>query len=107
MGVVGLEWVAVMVTVRKRLKTTGLVRQQAMLNKDKNSHSGPYAGQPLREKVHIWLGSLHAANFIYCLCDDSLFVYQKILCVYVLEKVKTILHFFSHSPTIVDEKYFR
>jgi len=34
------------------------------------------------------------SNFIYCLCDDSLFVYQKILCVYVLEKVKTILHFF-------------
>ena len=73
-----------------------------MHNKDKNSQSGPYAGQ----KVHIWLGSLHAANFIYCLCDYSLFVYQKILCVYVLEKVKTILHFFSHSPTIVDEKYF-
>jgi len=39
-------------------------------------------------------GSLHAANFIYCLCDDSLFVYQNILRVYVLEKVKTILHFF-------------
>jgi len=39
-------------------------------------------------------GSLHAANFIYCICDDSLFVYQKILCVCVLEKVKTILHFF-------------
>jgi len=54
----------------------------------------PYAGQPLREKVHIQLGSLHAANFIYCICDDSLFVYQKILCVYVLEKVKTTLHFF-------------
>jgi len=60
----------------------------------KNSHLGPYTGQPLREKVHIWLGSLHVANFIYCLCDDSLFVYyQKILCVYVLEKVKTFLHF--------------
>jgi len=50
---------------------------------------------------------LHAANFIYCLCDDSLFVYQKILCVYVLEKVKTILHFFNQSPTIVYEKHFR
>ena len=37
----------------------------------------------------------------------TLFVYQKILCVYVLEKMKTILHFFSHSPKIVDEKYFR
>jgi len=78
-----------------------------MHSKEKNSHSGPYTGQPLREKVHIWIGSLHADNFIYCLCDDSLFVYQKILCAYVLEKVKTILHFFSHSPTIVDEKYFR
>jgi len=89
------------------------------MRKDKNSHSGPCTGQPLREKVHIWLGSLHAAvactqlvtlytaNFIYCLCDDSLFVYQKILCVYVLKKVKTILNFFSHSPTIVDEMYFR
>ena len=75
------------------------------IHKDKNSHSGPHTEQTLREKVHIWLGSLHAANFIYCLCDDSLFVYQKILCVYVLEKVKTILHCFSHSPTIV-EKYF-
>jgi len=53
------------------------------MHKDKNSHSGPYTGQPLREKVHIWLGSLHAANSIYCLCDDSLFVYQKILCVCV------------------------
>jgi len=63
------------------------------MHKDKNSHSGPYTGQPLREKVHIWLGSLHAASFICCLCDDSLFVYQKILCVYVLEKVKTIFHF--------------
>jgi len=32
--------------------------------------------------------------FIYCLCDDSLYVYlnQKILRVYVLEKVKTILY---------------
>jgi len=107
MGVVGLEWVAVMVAVQKRLKTTGLVRQSAMHNKDMNGHSGPYVGQPLREKVDIWLGSLHAANFIYCLCDYSLFVYQKILLVYVLEKVKTILHFFSHSPTMVDEKYFR
>jgi len=68
-----------MVVVQKWLKTTGLVRQSAVHNKDKNSHSGPYAGQPLREKVHIWLGSLPAANFIYCLCDDSLFVYQKIL----------------------------
>ena len=64
------------------------------MHKYKNSHLGPYTGQPLREKVHIWLGNLHAANFIYCLCDDSLFVYQKILCVYVLEKVKIILHFF-------------
>jgi len=78
-----------------------------MHNKDKSGHSGPYTGKPLREKVHIWLGSLHAANFIYCLCDDSLFAYQKILCVYLLEKVKTILHFFSHSPKIIDEKYFR
>jgi len=26
-GVVGLKWVAVMVTVQKRFKTTGLVRQ--------------------------------------------------------------------------------
>jgi len=77
------------------------------MHKDKNSHLGPYTGQTLREKVHIWLGSLHAANFIYCLCDDSLFVYQKILCVYMLEKVKIILHFFCHSPTVVDEKYFR
>ena len=33
----------------------------------------------------------------------TLFVYQKILCVYVLEEVKTILHVFSHSPTIVDK----
>ena len=105
-GFIGLKCVAVMATVQKRLKTTGLVWQvtQAM-HKDKNSHSGPYTGQPLREKVHIWLGSLHAANFIYCLCDDCLFIYQKILCVYVLEKVKTVLHFFSHSPTIID-KYF-
>ena len=63
------------------------------MHKDKNSHSGPYTGQPLREKVHIWLGSLLAANFVHCLCDDSLFVYLKILCVYVLEKVKIILHF--------------
>ena len=78
-----------------------------MHNKDKNSHSGPHAGQPLREKVHIWPGSLHAANFIYYICDDSLFVNQKILCVHVFKKVKTILHFFSHSPTIIDEKYFR
>ena len=106
MGVIGIKWVAIMVTVQKTLKTTGLERQEAM-HKDKNSHSGPYTVQPLREKVHIWLESLHAANFIYCLCDDSLFVYQKILCVYVLEKVKTILHSFSHLPTIVDEKYFR
>jgi len=45
-----------------------------MHNKDKNSHSGPYAGQPLREKVHVWLGSLHAVDFIHCLCDDSLYV---------------------------------
>jgi len=46
----------------------------------------------LREKVHIWLGSLQVADFIYCLCDDCcfLFVYQKMLGVYVLEKVKTI-----------------
>jgi len=77
------------------------------MHKHKNSHSELYTGQPLREKVHIWLGSLHAANFIYCLCDDSLFVYQNIVCVYVSEKVKTILHCFSHSPTIVDEKHFR
>jgi len=28
----------------------------------------------LREKVHIWLRSLHAADFIYYLCDDPLFV---------------------------------
>ena len=76
------------------------------MHKDKNSRSGPCTGQPLREKVHIWLGSLPAANFIYCLCDDSLFVYQKILCVYVLEKVKTFYTFFSHSPTIIGEKYF-
>ena len=62
-----------MVAVQKRLKTTGLVRQQAVVNKDKNSHSEPYTRQPLKEKVHIWLGSLHAADFIYCLCDDSLF----------------------------------
>jgi len=63
-----------------------------MHNKDKNSHSGPCAGQPcLREKVHIWLGSLHVADFIYCLCGDCfLYVYQKMLRVYVLEKVKTI-----------------
>ena len=73
MGVVGLKCVSVIVAVQKRLKTTGLVLQQAMDNKDKNSHSGPYARQPQREKVHIWLGSLHAADFIYCLCDDSLF----------------------------------
>jgi len=64
------------------------------MHRDKNNHSGPCTGQPLREKVYIWLGSLHAANFVYCLSDDSLFVYQKILCVYVLEKVKTILHSF-------------
>jgi len=74
-----------------------------MHNKDKNSHSGPYAGQSQRETIHIWLGSLNATDLIYCLCDYSLFVYQKILCVYVLEEVKTILHVFSHSPTIVDK----
>jgi len=45
-----------------------------MHNKDKNSHSGPCAGQPLREKVHIWLRSLHAVDFIHCLCDESLYV---------------------------------
>jgi len=59
-----------------------------MHNKDKNSNSGPYAGQPLREKVHIWLGSLHAANIIHCLCDDSLYVHlSENLHVYKLEKV--------------------
>jgi len=70
-----------------------------MHNKDKNSHSGPYEGNHyLREKVHIRVGSLHAADFIYCLCDGCLFsfVYQKMLGVYMLtifEKVKTILYF--------------
>jgi len=66
-----------------------------MYNKDKNSHSGPCKGNHcLKEKVHIWLGSLHAADFIYCLCDDFfLFVYQKMMCVYMLEKVKTIFSF--------------
>jgi len=39
MGVVVLKWVAVMVAVQKRWKTTGLVRQQTVDNKDKNSHS--------------------------------------------------------------------
>jgi len=38
---------------------------------------------------------LLAADFIYCLCDGSLFVYQKILRVNGLEKVKTILYFFG------------
>ena len=37
-----------------------------------------------------------------------LIVYQKIFCVNVLEKVKTILYFLGgHSPTMVDEMYFR
>jgi len=66
-----------------------------MHNKDKNSHSGPYAGQPLREKVHIWLGSLHAVDFIFAsVMTLCMFVYQKILHVYVLEKVKTILYIY-------------
>jgi len=85
-----------------------------MHNKDKNSHSGPCGGQPLREKVHIWLGSLHAVDFIHCpLMTVCMFVYQKILRVYVLEKVKIILYiyiyiffFLGHSPTMVNEKYF-
>jgi len=106
MGVVGLEWVTAMVTVQKRLKTTGLVRQQAMHNKDKNSHSGPYAGQPLREKVHIWLGSLHAVDFNHCLRDDSLYVrYQKILRVYVLEKVKTILYIYIYFFLVIHQQW--
>jgi len=35
--------------------------------------------------VHIWLGSLHAADFIYCLCDGSLFVRvsENVACVRV------------------------
>ena len=42
----------------------------------------------------MWLGSLHAAHFIYCLCDDSVCSFkQKILRVYVLEKVKIVLYF--------------
>jgi len=36
----------------------------------------------------------------------TLFVYQKILCVYVLEKVKTILHFFRHSATKLMKSIF-
>jgi len=56
-----------------------------MHNKNKNSHSGPYAGQPLKEKVHIWLGSLHAADLIHRLCDDSLCVHlsENLACIRV------------------------
>jgi len=67
-------------------------------------------GNPcLREKVHICLGSLHVADFIYCLCDGFFFVrLSKMLRVYVLDKVKTIFYFlwsliltalFGHQPT--------
>jgi len=97
-GVVGLEWVAVMVTVQKKVENHWF---SATVSNAQQRQEQSF--RTLREKVHIWLGSLHAANFIYCLCDDSLFVYQKILHVYGL---KTIFNFFSHAPTIVDEKYF-
>jgi len=82
-----------------------------MHNKDKNSHSEPYAGQPLREKVHIWLGSLHAVDFIHCLCDDSLHVRlsENLVCIRVGKSEDHIIYiyiYFGHSPTMVDEKYF-
>jgi len=65
-------------------------------NKDKNNHSGPYAGQPLREKVNIWLGSLHAADFIHCLCDDSLYVHlsENLACIQVGKSEKHLIYIF-------------
>jgi len=78
-----------------------------MHNKDKNSHSGPCAGQPcLREKVHIWLGSLHVADFIYCLCGDCFFIClsENVACVRV---GKSEDNFFGHSLKLVDKKFYR
>jgi len=73
---------------------------------NKNIHSGPYEGNHcLREKVHIWLGSLHAADFIYWLCDDCVFVClpENVACVHV---GKSEDHFLFFLVIMVDEKFF-
>jgi len=78
----------------KKVENHWLSATVSYADKDKNSHSGACVGQPLREKVHIWLGSLHAADFIYCLCDESFYVHvsENLACARV-GKVKTILLF--------------
>ena len=42
-------------------------------------------GNPcLREKIHIWLGSLHVAYFIYCFYDEFFCSFIKnVACVHV------------------------
>ena len=85
MGVIGLEWVAVIGrgtkscdSKQRATKTVIQYHTQRTVIQDRTQ------GNPaLREKVHIWLGSLHAANYIYCLCDDcffSLFIRKCCVC---------------------------
>jgi len=81
-----------------------------MHNKDKNSHSELYEGNHcLREKVHIWLRGLHAADLIYCLCDDCFFCFLSenvASCVHVGKKWRPVFIFHGHSSKMVDEKFF-
>ena len=51
----------------------------------------------LREKVHIWQGSLHVADFIYCLCDEFFVRLSKMLRAYMLEKRRPYFYFFWSS----------
>ena len=68
-------------------------------------------GNPWEKRLTFgWEACMQLISFIASVMTPCMFIYQKILRVYRLEKVKNILYiyfFFGHSPTMVAKKYFR
>ena len=88
MGVVGLEWVAVIGRGTKSCDSKQRATKTVIQDRTQ-------ANPGLKEKVHIREGSLHAANYIYCLCDDCFFVClsENVACVRVRKSEDHFLFF--------------
>ena len=109
MGVVRLKWVAVIVAVQKRLKITGFATVSYAEQRQEQSFTTPPRTTPERKGSH--LARKFACGWFLLLPLWWLFVCsfksENLACIRVGKIEDNFIFYFGHSPTMVDEKYFR
>ena len=83
MGVIGLKWVAVMVTVKKRLKTTGFSATVSNAQRQEQSFRIVHKATPDRKGSHLarkLACSFHLISFIASVMTLCSFIRKSCVC---------------------------